>query len=75
MRVTTREREDDAQAIHDGLGLEGYRTLVHKWSYDGSEYFDVYIVSLDSMADAAAIANSLSLNGWEPDLVVLPTRS
>ena len=60
VRVTTRQREDDAEAIHEGLGLKGYRTMVHKWSFEGSDYFDVYIVSLDSMADAAEVANALS---------------
>jgi len=75
VRVTTRQREDDAQAIHDGLGLEGYRTLVHKWSYQGSDYFDVYIIALDSMATAAEIANVLLQAGWQADLVVLPTKS
>jgi general secretion pathway protein D len=75
VRVTTRAREDDAEAIHDSLSLKGHRSIVHKWSFDGNDYFDVYIISLPSMAAAAEIANVLANDGWEADLVVLPTRS
>jgi general secretion pathway protein D len=75
VRVTTRSREDDARAIADGLTREGYATVVHPWSMDDERFFDVYVVSLDSMADAAEIATVLADDGWESDLVVLPTRS
>jgi general secretion pathway protein D len=75
VRVTTRSREDDARAIADGLTREGYATVVHPWSMDDERFFDVYVVSLDSMADAAEIATALADDGWESDLVVLPTRS
>ena len=75
VRVTTRQREDDAKAIVDSLALRGYQTVLHSWSFAGEDYYDVYIVSLESMADAAEIAGMLSLDGWQADLVVLPTRS
>ncbi len=75
VRVTTRVREDDAEAIAQGLSLRGYQTLIHRWSLEGEYFFDVYIVSLESMAEAAEIASGLLQDGWEADLVVLPTRS
>ena len=75
VRVTTRSREDDAKAIAEGLRLRGHETKVQRWSVAGDEFFDVYVLSLESMADAAEVANVLSGEGWEPDLVVLPTRS
>lgn len=73
VRVTTRSREDDARAIADGLTREGYATVVHEWSLEDDAFYDVYVVSLESMADAAEIATALADEGWETDLVVLPT--
>jgi general secretion pathway protein D len=75
VRVTTRQLEADAKAIAEGLALRGYQTKIHSWTLDGETYFDVYVVSLESMADAAEVASLLSQDGWESDLVVLPTRS
>jgi general secretion pathway protein D len=75
VRVTTREREDDAEAIAEGLSLAGYQTTVHRWSDDETEFFDVYVVSLESMVDAAEVASRLMRDGWDPDLVILKTRS
>jgi general secretion pathway protein D len=73
--VTTREREDDAITIADGFTRSGYRAVVHHWSHSEVEYYDVYIVSLASMSEAAEVAVSLAEDGWEADLVVLPTKS
>lgn len=73
--VTTRRREDDADAIAQGLSREGHQTKVHRWTLSNVDYYDVYIVSLKSMADAAEVAGQLSNEGWDADLVVLPTRS
>jgi general secretion pathway protein D len=75
VRVTTRTREDDAEAISQGLSIRGYQTAVHSWTLSGEQFFDVYIVSLGSMAEAAEVAGVLSQDGWEADLVVLPRRS
>lgn len=75
VRVTTRMREDDAEAIAQGLSLRGHQMVIHRWSLSGESFFDVYIVSLGSMAEAAEIAGVLSQDGWQADLVVLPTRS
>jgi len=75
VRVTTRERRDDAEAIAEGLALEGYKTTVHRWSYEADEFFDVYIVSLESMVNAAEVASALMSDGWDPDLVLLKNRS
>jgi general secretion pathway protein D len=75
VRVTTREREDDAEAIAEGLSLTGYQTTVHSWSDGETEFFDVYVVSLESMMDAAEVATTLTREGWDPDLVILKTRS
>ena len=47
--------------------------MVHEWSLEDDAFYDVYVVSLESMADAAEIATALADEGWETDLVVLPT--
>lgn len=73
--VTTRGREDDAVVIAESLELRGYRTEIHRWELNDRELFDVYVTSLDSMADAAAVASILSRDGWQADLTLLPTRS
>lgn len=75
VRVTTRTREDDADAIAEGLSLRGYQTVIHGWSLNDTDYFDVYVVSLASMAEAAEVAGILSKDGWTADLIILPTRS
>jgi general secretion pathway protein D len=75
VRVTTRLREDDAEAIADSLSLRGYVSETHPWSVSGKDYFDVYVIELGSMAEAADVAESLWREGWQTDLVVLSTRS
>lgn len=75
VRVTTRVRKDDAEAIAEGLSLAGHQTTVHRWTYDKDEFFDVYVVSLESMVDAAEVASGLMQEGWDPDLVLLSTKS
>jgi general secretion pathway protein D len=75
VRVTTRALEDDAQSISQGLARAGHETVVHSWSLSSETFFDVYVVSLESMAEAAEIASVLSKAGWAADLVVFPTRS
>lgn len=75
VRVTTRSREDDAEAIASGLSQEGYETSVFQWEGSTGPLYDVYVLSLPSMVDAAAIAQELGDEGWQADLVVLPTRS
>ncbi len=73
--VTTREREDDAEAIAEGLMLAGYESTVHAWSSGEGDFFDVYVVSFETMADAAEAAGALMHDGWNPDLVILKTQS
>ena len=73
--MTTRGREDDAAVIAESLELRGYRTEIHRWELNDRELFDVYVTSLDSMADAASVASILSREGWQADLTLLPTRS
>jgi type II secretory pathway component GspD/PulD (secretin) len=74
VRVTTRTRGEDADAIAQGLAFRGHQTVIHEWSLSGDTFFDVYIVSLGSMAEAAELATVLSQDGWEADLVVLPSK-
>jgi general secretion pathway protein D len=74
VRVTTRTHEEDADAIAQGLSFKGYQTVLQEWSLAGDTFFDVYIVSLGSMAEAAELATVLSADGWEADLVVLPNK-
>ena len=75
VRVTTRQRQDDAIAIEESLRLRGHHTLTHAWSLAGKDYFDVYVLELPSMAEAAEVAQILSAEGWSTDLVVLSERS
>lgn len=75
VRVTTRRIEEDATAISDSLTYRGYTTLVHSWRVGDDDYYDVYITQLDSMVDAAALAQLLYEEGWEADLVILSSRS
>ncbi|MFP6655879.1 MAG: secretin N-terminal domain-containing protein [Myxococcota bacterium] len=73
VRVTTRARKDDAEAIAESLSLTGHRAIVQVWHENGDEFFDIYVVSLASMVDAAEIASQLTSDGWDPDLVLLST--
>lgn len=75
VRVTTRLREDDAEAIAESLSLQGYLTRTHRWTISGTDYYDVYVLGMDSMAAAAELASELSRDGWMADLALLPTRS
>lgn len=75
VRVTTRRFEEDAQAISEGLERQGHATRIHRWTSGEDELFDVYVVSLESMSDAAELASRLYEDGWETDLIMLPTRS
>lgn len=75
VRVTTRLIEEDARAIADSLSFRGLNAVVHGWQARESLYYDVYVVNLASMVDAAEIAQSLAEEGWEADLVVMSTRS
>lgn len=75
VRVTTRLREDDAEAIAESLSLQGYLTRTHRWTISGTDYYDVYVIGMDSMAAAAELASELSRDGWMADLALLPTRS
>jgi len=85
--VTTRTREQDAVAISESLLRQGYASEVHHWSLreeeslgeEGllaeSDRYDVYVTGLDSMVVAAAVAARLAEQGWETDLIFLPSRS
>jgi hypothetical protein len=73
--VTTRTREDDADAIAQSLDLRGFATDIHRWTLRDRELFDVYVTSLESMADAAEVASTLNGEGWDTNLTLLPTRS
>jgi general secretion pathway protein D len=72
VRVTTRQLEEDAKAIADSIALRGFETQVHSWELSGNEVFDVYVMHLSSMVDAAEVAEGLGEDGWDADLVVFP---
>jgi general secretion pathway protein D len=75
VRVTTRQVEEYADAIADSLSFRGLSTVVHGWNVGETDYYDVYVTDLPSMVDAASLAQTLSEEGWEADLVVMSTRS
>jgi len=76
VRVTTRAIEDDALAIAADLERRGHRAKIQRWrSADGRALFDVYVMGLDSMADAGDLAWQLSEDGWDADLVVFSARA
>lgn len=72
VRVTTRSRLDDADAIAESLALRGHVTRLHTWRSDGRTYHDVYVMGLPSMVDAADLAKTFYDEGWSADLVVFP---
>ena len=65
----------NATAIADGLKRRGYQTEIYSWTSRDRELFDVYVTALESMSDAAEVASTLSDEGWETDITLLPTRS
>ena len=73
--VTTRSRRDDADAIAQSLDLRGFATQIHRWTLRDHELFDVYVTSLESMAEAGKVASTLNEEGWDTDLTLLSTRS
>jgi hypothetical protein len=73
--VTTRGRRDDADSIAQSLEFRGYQTEIHAWTLRDQELFDVYVTSLDTMADAAEVASLLNREGWQADLTLLPRQS
>lgn len=73
--VTTRGRRDDADSIAQSLEFRGYQTEIHAWALRDQELFDVYVTSLETMADAAEVASLLNREGWEADLTLLPRQS
>jgi general secretion pathway protein D len=75
VRVTTRSREDDAEAIARDLERKGHRTRIQRWiGVDRRELFDVYVMGFDSMSDAGDLAYHLAEDGWDADLVVFSSR-
>jgi hypothetical protein len=76
VRLTTRSREDDAEAIARDLESKGHRPRIQPWNaVDGRELFDVYVMGLESMSDAGDLAYRLGEDGWDADLVVFSSRS
>jgi len=73
--VTTRGRRDDADSIAQSLDFRGYQTEIHAWTLHDQELYDVYVTSLETMADAAEVASLLNREGWQADLTLLPRRS
>jgi general secretion pathway protein D len=73
--VTTRGRRDDADSIAQSLDFRGYHTEIHAWTLHDQELYDVYVTSLETMADAAEVASLLNREGWQADLTLLPRRS
>jgi general secretion pathway protein D len=75
--VTTRSERGDAEDIARSLTMRGYETRIHLWSPgEGKpDFFDVYVLSLETMADAANVASTLNDEGWQTALTVLRTRS
>jgi len=76
LRVDTRERREDAEAIAESLELEGLSVQLGRWkSSEGRERFDVYVTGFETIADAGAASLWLHRAGWKPQLVVLPVEA
>lgn len=73
--VTTRKREDDAEAITSSFALRGFAAETHSWEFEGESLFDVYITGFPTLSDAAEVATELSAEGWQADLTFRRTRS
>jgi general secretion pathway protein D len=75
LRVATRARRADAEALAQSLGeIAGRRARVVAWRWEGAERFDVAIGGFAAASEAAAALPELETRGWLAELVPVPQR-
>ncbi len=73
LRIATRTRRDDAEALAASLGeIAGRRARVVAWKWEGAERFDVVLAGFARVLDAAAALPALDALGWNGELIAVP---
>ena len=67
--------ESKANLIADSFRADGFEVRVSGWDAYGEEVWDIYLVSLESIEKAGALARSLSEAGWFPEITFLSNDS
>jgi general secretion pathway protein D len=70
--VTTRESRAEAEALAESFPADAHPARVVAWEYAGLEHFDVYLTRFGSIAAAGEAAGPLAVEGWSPQIVVVP---
>ncbi len=70
--VTTRSSREQAEALAESFPAGDHPARVVRWEFDGVESFDVYLTRFRSIAEAGEAAAPLAVEGWTPQLVVVP---
>lgn len=73
LRVATRDRADDANAIAEHFRLAGERAEVSEWRWAGRTRHDVLLSGYPTIAAAGAAAERVRAAGFSPELV--PVRA
>jgi len=73
--LDTVSSESKANFIADSFRADGFEVRVSGWDAYGQEVWDIYLVSLQSIEEAGALARSLSEAGWFPELTFLSNDS
>jgi general secretion pathway protein D len=74
LRIATRARSDDADAIAADLAASGERTRVLSWEWEGVTRWDVYLVGIETPAEITSTSLRARDGGWEPELVVVDEK-
>ncbi len=67
--------EDQAHDIARSFAEDGFNTRVTAWSIRGLPVWDVYVTDLPSMAVASELAERFISQGWQAQLMILPTEN
>ena len=75
MLLDTVSSESKANLIAIASGPMVSKFSVSGWDAYGQEVWDIYLVSLESIEKAGALARSLSEAGWFPEITFLSNDS
>lgn len=74
LRVATRTRRADADALAESLGeIAGKRAQVVPWRWAAAEHFDIVLAGFQNVRAAADALPPLAALGWAAELVAVPT--
>jgi hypothetical protein len=72
VRVASTTELRRAEAIADYLGSPELELKIVAWKFLGQTHFDVYIVGIDSLAEASQRTTEAGAAGWRAELIALP---